>query len=61
MVLHRKKNCLAVFGHIFVVIGTTIMSIERRNVENELKKKSISRPPYRRHMAASFRLYIDDV
>ena len=50
--------CLAVFGHIFVIIGMKTLSIERRNVENELKK-SISRPPYRRHVGESFCLYID--
>ena len=35
----ETKFCLAVFGHIFVVIGTTTLSIERRNVENELKNQ----------------------
>ena len=26
----ETKNCLAVFGHIFVIIGTTTLLIERR-------------------------------
>ena len=56
----ETKFCLAVFGHIFVVIGTTTLSIERQNIENELKK-SISRTPYRRQVVASFHLYIDSL
>ena len=52
----ETKFCLAVFGHIFVIIGMTTLLIERRNVENEFKK-SVSRPPYRRHVEASFCLY----
>ena len=49
---------LVVFVHIFIVIGMATLMIARQNVENELKK-SISRPPYRRQVVTSFRLYID--
>ena len=35
----ETKFFLAFFGHIFVIIGTTTLSIERRNVENELKNQ----------------------
>ena len=34
----ETKFFLAVFGHIFVVIGMIVLSIECQNVENELKK-----------------------
>ena len=33
----RGKKKLAVFCHIFVVIGTTTLSIERRNLENKFQ------------------------
>ena len=31
----ETRFCVAVFGHIFVVIGTKTVPIEQRNVENE--------------------------